>query len=409
MPVTNFDYRGMSSLPDVASVLGINNLNSINSLLNDDEDEYPLPPSHRHTSSIDNHTILRAETTSEEFPILVRRPGDMNTSTALGTAPAHQSNSSSSGQSPWPNPYMRHRSQQSLPLNTLRGEHLEKKGATHSRSNSQALYEMHTPTRRNADGRKSIDATELASPVSKSNRSSLHISPVHTSSSLTSMPNLRSSYSTNDVPTINNLNSSTSNNGTMTHAEQHFHNHNASLGRVPQTTVNHRRELSGSDRRLLAESGSTQLPIPQSSNHTTVTSNQYSSGAPSTTKVHPSSIVTTAVPTPLSAGSNTTALSSPITATGAQSPVTYYPQQYTVPASTMPVANMPNAHWTSPPGAIPYPYYGYFYPQYQMPRARDSQQLVIQQRRNQHYDGKSFNDSFHVITYCNGAYNIFRA
>jgi hypothetical protein len=396
MPVTNFDYRGMSSLPDVASVLGINNLNSINSLLNDDEDEYPLPPSHRHTSSIDNHTILRAETTSEEFPILVRRPGDINTSVTLGTAPTHQSNASTSGPSPWPNPYMRHRSQQSLPMNTLRGEHLEKKVATHSRSNSQALYDMHTPNRRNGDGRKSIDATDLPSP-NKSNRSSLHISPPHAPSSLTSMPNLRSSFSTNDVPTISNLNASAASNGAMTHAEQHFHNHNASLGRVPQTTVNHRRELSGSDRRLLGETGTNQPPVPQSSNHSNSAVNHYSSVAPSTAKVLPSSIVTTTVTTPLSASSNTTALSSP-TATGAQSPVTYYPQQYGVPTSTMPVAGMPNAHWNPPPGAIPYPYYGYFYPQYQMPRTRDSQQLVIQQRRNQHFDGKSFFDFFPFLS-----------
>ena len=58
---------------------------------------------------------------------------------------------------------------------------------------------------------------------------------------------LQSSYSTNDLPTIkstNNLSSIAT--PPKTHAEQHFHNHNASLGRIPAGALSNRqsRDLS---------------------------------------------------------------------------------------------------------------------------------------------------------------------
>ena len=59
--------------------------------------------------------------------------------------------------------------------------------------------------------------------------------------------NLQSSYSTNDIPTMKNTNGVTSTvTPPKTHAQQHFHNHNASLGRIPPGAVNnrHSRDLS---------------------------------------------------------------------------------------------------------------------------------------------------------------------
>lgn len=67
MPVTNFDYRGMSSLPDVAQVLGIH------SLL--DEEDYN-PPAHRQTASIDRSGMLHMERNEDEFPMLLHRQTD---------------------------------------------------------------------------------------------------------------------------------------------------------------------------------------------------------------------------------------------------------------------------------------------------------------------------------------------
>lgn len=73
-----------------------------------------------------------------------------------------------------------------------------------------------------------------------------------------SLSSLQSSYSTNDLPTMKSSNGV----GTVitppkTHAQQHFHNHNASLGRIPPHAVNnrHSRELSGGDARV-TEQGS---------------------------------------------------------------------------------------------------------------------------------------------------------
>lgn len=66
------------------------------------------------------------------------------------------------------------------------------------------------------------------------------------------LPPIQSSFSTNDIPTMK----STSGIGgmvtpTKTQAEQQFHNHNASLGRIPLQRVNnrHSRELSGGESR----------------------------------------------------------------------------------------------------------------------------------------------------------------
>jgi len=60
-------------------------------------------------------------------------------------------------------------------------------------------------------------------------------------------PKLQSSYSANDVPTMRSATNGTNSNATTnTHAQQHLHNHNASLGRIPVNGVNNRvsREIS---------------------------------------------------------------------------------------------------------------------------------------------------------------------
>jgi hypothetical protein len=60
-------------------------------------------------------------------------------------------------------------------------------------------------------------------------------------------PKLHSSYSANDIPTVKNpAGASMINGGANNHAQQHFHNHNASIGRIPAgaVPVRHARELS---------------------------------------------------------------------------------------------------------------------------------------------------------------------
>ncbi len=62
------------------------------------------------------------------------------------------------------------------------------------------------------------------------------------------MPKLTQSYSTNDVPTLKNGNGVNGPNGLgfKSHAEQHLHNHNATLGRIPPNALSnrHSRDLS---------------------------------------------------------------------------------------------------------------------------------------------------------------------
>lgn len=72
------------------------------------------------------------------------------------------------------------------------------------------------------------------------------------SSGRPNLGSIQSSYSTNDIPTMKNTNGAVATiTPPKTHAQQHFHNHNASLGRIPPNAVNsrHSRELSGGDNR----------------------------------------------------------------------------------------------------------------------------------------------------------------
>ena len=69
----------------------------------------------------------------------------------------------------------------------------------------------------------------------------------------TTLGSIHSSYSTNDVPTLKKANGLVTTNVTppKTQAQQQFHNHNASLGRIPPSAMSnrHSRELSGGDAR----------------------------------------------------------------------------------------------------------------------------------------------------------------
>jgi len=264
MPVTNFDYRGMSSLPDVASVLGINNLNNINSLL--DEDDYPLPS--RPKNSVDRHSLLLMDRVDDQFSNQLR---ESNTSQA---------------EVAWPN-FSRHvKGNKSLPMNTLRSTDGET-GATHSRTSS--VYE--TPARNT--NRHSMDVAQVqgqaytSPPPMHSNRSSIHASPPPAS---TTMPNLRSSLSNNDVPTVNSFSMSdmqslgslaindTAVGANLTPSER-LHNHNAGLGRIP--SMGHRRETSIGERRMppSGPSGTNGNYVHATQNHMATT---YSSSSPMT-------------------------------------------------------------------------------------------------------------------------------
>ena len=123
-------------------------------------------------------------------------------------------------------------------MNTLRGEAHDASttsAPSHNRNSSTFDGPVHANNRRSMD----MSLPSLASSV----QPTLAIAPPAVS---VTMPGLRSSFSANDIPTVTSHGNAA--NVGLTHAEQHLHNHNAMIGRIP-IGVTHRREMSG-DRRL---------------------------------------------------------------------------------------------------------------------------------------------------------------
>ncbi|KAF2755608.1 ARM repeat-containing protein [Pseudovirgaria hyperparasitica] len=232
MPVTGYDLtsqRVNSELPDLASVLG--HIDTTKFLFDDQEDK----PVNHHTpvASPDRRSFLHMNTTNDKdnFPILIRRE-DNNTMqySALDSATEQSPSTEPQSQTGWSSFASRHRqSQSSLPMNNLH-QQLED-------LNISSPVERTEPSSRNMAGpgnsRRSSDLK--FSPFGQSNRASAHAAQ---NGSFT-MPKLQSSFSTNDIPTVKNPNGINGGQGAITpstansHAENHYHNHNASIGRIP--------------------------------------------------------------------------------------------------------------------------------------------------------------------------------
>lgn len=74
--------------------------------------------------------------------------------------------------------------------------------------------------------------------------------PTNNGSVLATPPKLQPSFSANDIPTLKSVSGSTVGSGPNQAAQQHLHNHNASMGRIPAGALpsRHSRELSGDAR-----------------------------------------------------------------------------------------------------------------------------------------------------------------
>ncbi|KIV86091.1 hypothetical protein, variant [Exophiala sideris] len=73
---------------------------------------------------------------------------------------------------------------------------------------------------------------------------------------------LQTSYSTNDVPTVKkSLTLDIASTPNKTHAEQQFHNHNVSLGRIPANAVNNRQSREGVNGSVKIDDKSATTPI----------------------------------------------------------------------------------------------------------------------------------------------------
>jgi hypothetical protein len=261
MPVTGLRSRNHETVPEHSATMGLGHINTTSFLFGDDDD------SKGSTTSPDVKNYLQMNATDDKFPILVRRnefPGVVNrflivirmaeTNGLLQLSASSAALDLALSQSPGPEqqvtgwtPFARHRlSQQGLPQSLL---------------NSIPNGQMNNGAS-NAETQKS---TEAMSIVRNPNRHSMEASlaayaqttqPGQTilaeSGRPTTLGNIHSSYSTNDVPTLKKANGLATNiTPPKSQAQQQFHNHNASLGRIPANAMNnrHSRELSEGDAR----------------------------------------------------------------------------------------------------------------------------------------------------------------
>lgn len=232
MPVTSLDLRGRGDLPDLASVLG--HIDTAGYLFGEDDKE------HNPAASPDHKGYLQMSNTKDEFPILVRRDGAGNgtklsaSSAALDLA-LSQSPGPDSQSNGW-HGYRHRQAQQSLPANTFR-----KASQVDEYEIGQANGTVEsTPTKNMPNNRRSVEFN--FSPMNAESKRSSFASPTN------GMPKLTQSYSASDVPTLKNGTGVNGTNGLgfKSHAEQHLHNHNATLGRIPPNALSnrHSRELS---------------------------------------------------------------------------------------------------------------------------------------------------------------------
>jgi hypothetical protein len=161
------------------------------------------------------------------------------------------------------------------------------------------------------------------------------------------------------------------------HAQQHLHNHNASLGRIPPNAMSNRmsRELTASDAGTLREA--------QNGGYQTISSALQASAPP----FGPS----------LTQGMSQAQISSPMTSPTAQQYGAPYYNNFNMQMMTMGMQNMGLGQpMYSPHQPQPYINYGNMYsPQ---TGVRDSQARVIQQRRQN--DGEGMSLSFQIPGIC---------
>ena len=313
---------------------------------------------------------LQMNATDDKFPILVRRdeyPGVVSSanpwlkfttdrfmqlsasSAALDLATSQSPGPDSYGNG-WGSSFARHRpshSQASMPLNTLTNGSITQSNGSDSPLSVRPSY-RHSLELKSFDGQESF--AQVTSP-------SKHVQATP--------PKLQSSYSANDVPTMRTATNGISsvNQTPNSHAQQHLHNHNASLGRIPPNALNNRlsREMSAGDATTLREA--------QNGGYQSIQSALHASAPP----FGPS------LTQGMSQAQTPAAMTSPTTQ---QYGAGYY-NNYNMQLMTMGVQNMGIGQPMYSPHN-PYVNYGNIYPQ---TGVRDSQARVIQQRRQNDGEG----------------------
>ncbi|KAJ6783459.1 hypothetical protein PWT90_04364 [Aphanocladium album] len=171
----------------------------------------------------------RRDTPDHNFPTLVRRDDQILSASSAALDLALSPSPKPDASRTWGN-VNRHRAQQSLSSLNINGS-------------SSQLGDLSAIGSRPASMRHSLDLKYI--PESSDGNAGV-ISPKSTHV-ITTPPKLQSSFSASEIPTVkNNSGSSMMANHANNHAQQHFHNHNANMGRIPAGIVptRHSRELS---------------------------------------------------------------------------------------------------------------------------------------------------------------------
>ncbi|OBT71730.1 hypothetical protein VF21_09366 [Pseudogymnoascus sp. 05NY08] len=348
MPVTK-------SRNGIQDMLSLDQTNTTRFLFGDEDAGGPM----------DSKNYLQMHATDENFPILVRGEHPQNLSTSSAALDLASGQSTTTESTGWSS-FGRHRAgQQSLPTNHISQTSSSQNGnsSTMNGSSSQNSTPLESPLKVRTPNRYSQDLkyfadqdkSQVTSPTSQ-----VQMTP----------PKLQTSYSTNDVPTMKsnggNAVGSTAQKP-QSHAQQHFHNHNASLGRIPPNAVNNRqgREVNSGE----------STPVREATNggYQSIQSALQASAPPFGPSVTQSSV-------PLNQPAVTQAGANPY---GMQN---YYNNQYGMPMMAMAMQNMQIGQQAYPQSA--YGDYG-VPPAYQNNAPRDSQARVIQQRRQN--DGEAMN------------------
>ena len=390
MPVTGLGSRKRESIPEYSSVMDVGHINTTGFLFGDDEEKSGSKK--EATTSPDHKSYLQMSATDDKFPILVRHddhPGLVSLCSTLlendAIADGFLQLSASSAaldlalsQSPAPEvqtngwtPFALHRpSQQSIGQSSLDTSQSTVNIDTSSpQSTSQSVDTSdNSPLSVRQIDRRSMEATML----SYAQKNMLgHTVTGGGSNTRPNLANLQSSFSTNDIPTRKTTNSISA---TVTpprkNPQESFHNHNASLGRIPPSAVNHRhsREISTNETRR--EEPSNGFKQSQSDLH--------AGAAP----FGPSASSPTSQPVP--------GIVSPINGPQYGNPSFYGGygmQMMNMGINPMQMANPLafNNQMASYQAQGPFPQ---FSPYPQQPRYQDSQARVIQQRRMQNVEGK---------------------
>ncbi|KAM3482290.1 hypothetical protein MY8738_004016 [Beauveria namnaoensis] len=171
----------------------------------------------------------RRDTPDHTFPTLIRRDDQILSASSaaldLALSPSPKPDSSRN----WTN-VNRHRAQQSLSSLNINGS-------------SSQLGDLSAIGSRPTSMRHSLDLKY----ISESGDGSAGVISPKSNHVITTPPKLQSSFSANEVPTVkNSTGSSTMANNANNHAQQHFHNHNVNMGRIPAGAMptRHSRELS---------------------------------------------------------------------------------------------------------------------------------------------------------------------